>query len=49
MSLKTPGRQVFFYCGQAVQGTIVGVLLAIALWRLLALSGSIPVFRYLMF
>lgn len=35
--------------GQLFQGIALGILLAIASWRLLALSGSIPVFRYLMF
>lgn len=35
--------------GQLFQGVVLGLLLAVALWRLLALSGSIPVFRYLMF
>lgn len=38
-----------FGLGQLLQGIVLGLLLAIALWRLLALSGSIPVFRYLMF
>ncbi|MFO0949287.1 MAG: hypothetical protein U1D30_25815 [Planctomycetota bacterium] len=38
-----------FFAGQLLQGVVLGILLAVALWRLFGLSGSIPVFRYLMF
>lgn len=41
--------RITFLAGQVLQGTTLGILLAVAFWRLFGLSGSIPVFRYLMF
>jgi hypothetical protein len=47
MSKNNPKhRPLLFYCGALIQGSIVGILLAIAIFELTTLSASTEIFRY---
>lgn len=41
--------RLLYHLGQLLQSGIMGSLLAVAIWKLLAISGTVTAFRYMMF